>query len=42
MDMMLHNDKNTPPSPVLQAPVIAVGDDADAEPNKITEIKIKE
>lgn len=24
-DLMLHNDKNTPPFPVLQAPVIALG-----------------
>ena len=23
-DLMLHNDKNTPPFPVLQAPVIAL------------------
>jgi len=27
MDLMLHNDKNTPPFPVLQGPVIAMGDD---------------
>ncbi len=25
MDMMLHNDKNTPPFPVMQGPVIAMG-----------------
>ncbi|AEI63718.1 DUF4150 domain-containing protein [Corallococcus macrosporus] len=25
MDLMLHNDKNTPPTPVLQPPVMAVG-----------------
>ncbi|WIG94292.1 DUF4150 domain-containing protein [Myxococcus sp. SDU36] len=25
MDLMLHNDKNTPPFPVMQPPVIAVG-----------------
>jgi hypothetical protein len=25
MDLMLHNDKNTPPFPVIQGPVIAVG-----------------
>lgn len=25
MDMMLHNDKNTPPFPVMQGPVIATG-----------------
>ena len=24
-DPMLHNDKNTPPFPVLQGPVIAIG-----------------
>lgn len=26
-DLMLHNDKNTPPFPVLQGPVIALGGD---------------
>ena len=26
-DLMLHNDKNTPPMPVLQGPVIAIGGD---------------
>jgi hypothetical protein len=25
MDMMLHNDKNTPPVPVMQGPVISSG-----------------
>lgn len=25
MDLMLHNDKNTPPFPVIQGPVIAMG-----------------
>jgi hypothetical protein len=25
MDLMLHNDKNTPPFPVVQGPVIAMG-----------------
>ena len=25
MDLMLHNDKNTPPFPVLQPPVVAIG-----------------
>ena len=29
--MMLHNDKNTPPVPVIQGPVIAIG-----SPGKIT------
>ena len=27
LDPMLHNDKNTPPFPVLQGPVIALGQD---------------
>ena len=26
-DLMLHNDKNTPPFPVLQGPIIAMGGD---------------
>jgi len=26
-DLMLHNDKNTPPFPVLQGPVVAMGDE---------------
>src|SRR5580698_3722299 len=29
MDMMLHNDKNTPPVPVMQGPVIAMGGTAE-------------
>lgn len=28
-DLMLHNDKNTPPFPVLQPPVVAIGSGAD-------------
>lgn len=40
MDLMLHNDKNTPPFPLIQPPVI-VAPKPDEEPNKITEIKIK-
>ena len=28
-DLMLHNDKNTPPFPVLQAPVVAMGKDGE-------------
>ena len=28
-DLMLHNDKNTPPFPVLQGPVIALSSDKD-------------
>ena len=27
MDLMLHNDKNTPPFPVVQGPIIALRDD---------------
>ena len=27
MDLMLHNDKNTPPFPVIQGPVMAMGSD---------------
>ena len=27
MDLMLHNDKNTPPFPVMQGPGMAMGDD---------------
>jgi hypothetical protein len=27
MDLMLHNDKNTPPFPVIQGPVVAMGSD---------------
>ncbi|MEM9378332.1 MAG: DUF4150 domain-containing protein [Planctomycetota bacterium] len=30
-DLMLHNDKNTPPFPVLQGPVIAMPSDEDPE-----------
>jgi uncharacterized protein DUF4150 len=29
-DLMLHNDKNTPPFPVLQGPVMAMGKDPEA------------
>jgi hypothetical protein len=27
LDLMLHNDKNTPPFPVMQAPAFAMGGD---------------
>jgi hypothetical protein len=30
-DLMLHNDKNTPPSPVLQGPIIALPGSVDAD-----------
>ena len=29
MDLMLHNDKNTPPFPVIQGPVVAMGSEKD-------------
>ncbi|MFL5356661.1 DUF4150 domain-containing protein [Archangium sp.] len=29
MDLMLHNDKNTPPFPLIQPPVIGIGKDDD-------------
>ncbi len=37
-DLMLHNNKNTPPFPVLQKPIIALGDDEDPE---IPEISVE-
>ncbi|MBJ6761548.1 DUF4150 domain-containing protein [Myxococcaceae bacterium JPH2] len=30
MDLMLHNDKNTPPAPLIQPPVIAMGKGPDS------------
>ena len=30
-DLMLHNDKNTPPFPVLQGPIVTTGVEADCE-----------
>ncbi len=43
-DIMLHNDKNTPPFPVLQPPVIAVPFDLDNEQdtNEIESIEFEE
>lgn len=35
-DLMLHNDKNTPPFPVLQQPIIALAQDEDIEIESIT------
>ena len=32
MDLMLHNDKNTPPTPLIQPPVVALG--KETEPAK--------
>lgn len=41
-DLMLHNDKNTPPFPVLQAPVIVIAlDKADEEKkNKLSKVEL--
>jgi len=42
MDLMLHNDKNTPPFPVIQPPLIVIPKpDEEDQPNKITEVKVK-
>ena len=30
-DLMLHNDKNTPPFPLIQPPLVGMGDDAKSE-----------
>jgi len=30
-DLMLHNDKNTPPFPVMQGPVVVVGTTEDSK-----------
>jgi hypothetical protein len=38
-DLMLHNQKNTPPFPVLQQPIIALPQDADPETRKLVEIE---
>ena len=35
LDLMLHNDKNTPPFPLLQPPIIAVPSDEDPEDPKL-------
>ncbi|AKI98418.1 uncharacterized protein DUF4150 [Archangium gephyra] len=34
-DMMLHNDKNTPPAPVLQPPLVAMGQSSNLDPEEI-------
>ncbi|WP_164014621.1 DUF4150 domain-containing protein [Pyxidicoccus trucidator] len=31
-DLMLHNDKNTPPAPLMQGPIVALGKPADKVP----------
>ena len=38
MDMMLHNDKNTPPVPVMQGPVIEVGKGDDPSAPRVATI----
>lgn len=35
-DLMLHNDKNTPPFPVLQQPIVALPQDEDIEEESVT------
>jgi len=39
-DLMLHNDKNTPPFPVLQGPVIALGKQAEKPKCQVCEKEI--
>lgn len=34
MDTMLHNDKNTPPVPILQSPVVVLSSDDDKDDDK--------
>jgi hypothetical protein len=36
-DLMLHNQKNTPPFPVLQQPIVALPADEDPEERKLVE-----
>ena len=38
-DLMLHNDKNTPPFPVLQQPIVALPGDADPELRKLVKVE---
>lgn len=38
-DLMLHNDKNTPPFPVLQPPIIVMPGGKDPELRKLTKIE---
>ncbi len=38
-DLMLHNQKNTPPFPVLQAPIIAIDMSKDPELRELVEFK---
>lgn len=36
-DLMLHNDKNTPPVPLLQQPIVVLPKDADPEERELVE-----
>jgi hypothetical protein len=38
-DLMLHNDKNTPPVPVLQPPIIVIATDKDPEERELIEVE---
>jgi hypothetical protein len=38
-DLMLHNQKNTPPFPVLQQPIVALPADEDPEERELIEVK---
>ena len=40
-DIMLHNDKNTPPFPVLQGPIIAIPSDEDPESMQFVKLEWK-
>jgi hypothetical protein len=37
-DLMLHNDKNTPPFPVLQQPIVVIAQGEDPETRKLVKI----
>ena len=38
-DLTLHNDKNTPPFPVLQQPIIAIAKDEDPDLRDLTKVE---
>jgi len=39
LDLMLHNEKNTPPFPVLQPPIIVIAMDKDPEERELTDVE---
>ncbi|MFY2562074.1 DUF4150 domain-containing protein [Corallococcus terminator] len=41
-DLMLHNDKNTPPAPLIQPPVVSMAKDPDASKCRCCKDEIKE